>query len=122
MKKLYSLIILLIISLFALTAQPEGYRGQRKTLDNIPCRVRRVDFDSSSKALDIYFSSAIDPRSVRPESITINDSPVRSKITFNRDGNQVRVIIDQKSPFTVRISGIKSYEGNSVESFSKRIQ
>lgn len=116
--------LILLISLSAVFAQTEGYRGQRKTVDNVVCKVSRVEYSEGSGALDIYFTAAVDPRSVSGNSIYIDNSPAGSsvKVTFNRDGTQARVIIKKGLPFTIKISGVKSYDGNTVQPYSKKIQ
>lgn len=117
MKKIYSLIILLIISLSMGFAQ-DGYRGQRKTVDNVDCKVTNVSYSSGAQAIDIYFSSAVDPRSV---NVSIDSSVTVGKITFNRDGTQARVEVSKAPPFTVKITGVKSYDGKAVPAFTKKL-
>lgn len=117
----FSFLILLLSSLCF--AQSEGYRGQRKTVDNITCKVTRVTYSQGDGVLDIYFSSAVDPRTVNANTVFIDSSSIgNSKITFNRDGTQARIMVKKSGGFTVKISGVKSYEGEAIAVYSKKIE
>lgn len=123
MKRLLSFTIILLFSLTAVFAQAEGYRGQRKTVDNVECKVSSVEYLEESGALDIYFTAAVDPRTVNGNTVFIDNDPAGGvKITFNRDGTQARVIINKALPFTLKISGVKSYDGDSVQPYTKKLQ
>lgn len=122
MKKL-AIVCIFLFSLFSVFAQSEGYRGQRKTLDNVECKILKTSYSTEAKSLDIYFSVAIDPRSIMGSNILIDGTPVGSsaKITFNKDGTQVRISISKAPPFTLKISNIKSYDGKSFPSYSGKL-
>lgn len=124
MKRLFSFTIILLLSLSAMFSQVEGYRGQRKTVDNVQCKVSGVEYSGASGTLDIYFTSAVDPRSVNGTTIYVDNSPAGNsiKVTFNRDGTQARVIIKKALPFTLKISGVKSYDGDLVQAYTKKLQ
>lgn len=124
MKKLACFAIISLFSLSAIFAQAEGYRGQRKTVDNVECKISKVDYSEISGALDIFFTAAVDPRSVNGATIYIDNGPVGNgvKVTFNRDGTQARVIINRALPFMLKLSGIKSYDGDQIQSYTKKLQ
>ena len=124
MKRLLSLAIILLFSFYAMFAQSDGYRGQRKTVDNIECKVSSVSFSQAAGTLDIHFSAAVDPRSVNGSTIFIDNSPAgeSAKVTFNRDGTQARVNLKTELPFTLKISGVKSYDGKPVPPYTRKLQ
>lgn len=126
MKRIFSVFALfflcsLLFAQFAQFAQSDGYRGQRNTRSSGECRVTGVSYSSDSGVLDIYFSSAVDPRSVSGSSVFVDNVPVGSgaRATFNRDGTQARISIGKRSSFNLKISGVKSYDGKSVPQYSK---
>lgn len=121
MKK-HVIVCTFLFFLFSVFAQSEGYRGQRKTLDNVECKITNATYSSNTKSLDIFFSVAVDPRTVSSNNIFIDNSPIskNAKITFNKDGTQVRISISNAPPFSLKISNIKSYDGKSFPSFSKK--
>jgi len=124
MKRLFSFTVILLFSFSVFFAQSEGYRGQRRTVENVECRVTNASYSEASGTLDIHFSSAVDPRSVNGNTIYIDNSPAGGsvKVTFNRDGTQARVSFKKTVPFNLKISGVKSYDGAQVATFTKRIQ
>ena len=74
--------------------------------------------------MDIHFSAAVDPRSVNGSTIFIDNIPAggSAKVTFNRDGTQARVNLKTELPFTLKISGVKSYDGKPVQPYTRKLQ
>lgn len=122
MKKILSLFVFLL-SFFLLFSQSDGYRGQRKTLDNVDGKIVNISYSSSNKCLDIFFSVPVDPRSLSGNNIFLDNSPIgrNVKITFNKDGTQARVFVNDAPPFTVKVNNVKSYNGKNLPSYSKKI-
>lgn len=120
MKSVFSVFALFFLCSF-IFSQSDGYRGQRNTRNAAECKVTGVSYSQESGVLDIYFSSAVDPRSVSGSSVFVDNVPVGSgaKATFSRDGTQARISIGKTSSFSLRISGVKSYDGKSVPQYSK---
>lgn len=122
MKKIISLFVFLF-SFLLLFSQSDGYRGQRKTLDNVDGKIINISYSSNNKSIDIFFSVPVDPRSISGNNIFLDNSSIgrNTKITFNKDGTQARVFVNKTPPFTVKINNVKSYNGKNLPSYSKKI-
>ncbi len=97
------------------------YRGNRTYSENLPLKViqsKSKRLDNGLVSLDLIFNQNINPRSVRINSILINNAPLPSGIrfAFNRKGDTIKIIFPMNySSFKVKILKIRSFNGNSIE-------
>lgn len=66
--------------------------------------------------IDIFFEESINPKTLSSSSVLINGENLNpnTKFTFNREGNQVRFIIDSKSNFTIQLINVRTNTGKTV--------
>lgn len=80
--------------------------------------VKAVFTSSSSKSIqiDIFFEESINPKTLTFQNIFINDKPINenTKFIFNREGNQLRFIIDKLDSFSLQINHIKTNTGKTI--------
>lgn len=66
--------------------------------------------------IDIFFEESVNPKTLSSSTILINDTPINSntKIIFNRDGTQVRFVIESQSSFTLQLTNVKTNSGKTI--------
>lgn len=101
MKKLFLLITLLLFSL-------QGFCQERRSSVEIS-RIVTTKVNNSIQ-VDIFFPESIDPRTITTDTILINDKPLskNTKITFNREGTQIRFLIELNDSFSLRLENVKT--------------
>ena len=82
------------------------YRGNRTYTDNLPLRINQTEClrkDGEFVSLSILFNQSINPRSVRPGKILINNKPLppQTRFAFNT--------------FKLKISKIRSFDGSEID-------
>lgn len=129
MKKTFISILVLVISLTALAAQPapgpKPARSQNKLMSEGAVSVNSI---SMSKNGDIYqidfdFSGPVAPQSLSGKSVLINGKPLPPgvKISFNREGTRARFTIETAEEITrIELSGIKALDGQQIPPASQR--
>ena len=97
------------------------YRGSRIYNENLPLKILQTKCarkEDGNVFLEIIFNQSINPRSMRPESILVNNLPVPkfSKFSFNRKGDTIKILVPMNSnSFKLKINQISSFDGKEIE-------
>ena len=97
------------------------YRGNRTYTDNLPLRINQTEClrkDGEFVSLSILFNQSINPRSVRPGTILINNKPLppHTRFAFNKKGDTVKIFLPMNSnTFKLKISKIRSFDGSEID-------
>ena len=97
------------------------YRGSRTYSENIPLKI--VHTKCSRKegelvCLEILFNQSINPRSVKPTSILINNNPVLPpvRLMFSKKGDSIKMLIPMNSTtFKMKVSKIRSFDNTWID-------
>lgn len=97
------------------------YRGNRTYTDNLPLRINQTEClrkDGEFVSLGILFNKSINPRSVRPGTILINNKPLppHTSFAFNKKGDTVKIFLPMNSnTFKLKIFKIRSFDGSEID-------
>ncbi len=97
------------------------YRGNRTYSENLPLKLiqtRATRTDNGFVSLELSFNQSINPRSVRMNSILINNNPLAPEVrfAFNRKGNTIKVFFPMNyNSFKIKLLKIRSFNGNWIE-------
>lgn len=97
------------------------YRGNRTYTDNIPLRIIQTEcthVDDKLVSLSIMFNQSINPRSVRPGTILINNKPLppHTRFAFNKKGDTVKIMFPVNSnTFKLQVLKVRSFDGSEIE-------
>ena len=110
MKKIITLFACLFISLCVFAQGPSSKSENEDLVYKIVTKSVNENIQ-----IDLFFSESINPKSVHSSNILVNGNPIKNtKFTFNRDGNQVRFIIDSNSDFEFELKNIKTNSGKTI--------
>lgn len=104
------------------------YRGSRTVTEEGPLLLRKAScdrMDKSKAVLEISFNQEINPLTITPASIYIDEEqlPSSTKFAFNRMGDTLRTVITtQKDTFKLHIEGVESYSGVPMEAVNIQIK
>ena len=106
------------------------YRGSRMYMENLPLEIvdtRCMWLDESENivVVEVFFNQSINPRTLRYESIAVNDKilPEETRFSFNRKGDTIKLILLAPDDiFTLSVQGIKSYDGTTIEPVEIEVQ
>lgn len=97
------------------------YRGNRTYTDNLPLRINQTEClrkDGEFVSLGILFNKSINPRSVRPGTILINNKPLppHTRFAFNKKGDTVKIFLPMNNnTFKLKIFKIRSFDGSEID-------
>jgi len=97
------------------------YRGSRAYTENIPLKISQIKCVRKNDvfvSLRIIFNQSINPRSVIPGTILIDNMqlPREARLAFNKRGNSIRILLPMSSSFyKLKILKIKSFVGSELE-------
>lgn len=97
------------------------YRGNRTYTDNLPLRINQTECirrDDEFVSLSIVFNQSINPRSVKPGTILINNKslPPYTRIAFNKKGDTIKIFFPTNSDmYKLKISKIRSFDGSEID-------
>lgn len=97
------------------------YRGSRTYSENLPLKIIQTKCtrkDGNMVFVEIMFNQCINPRSIKPESILINNAPLPPfiRFLFNRKGTTVKMIIPLTlSSFKMKVCNICSFDNTIIE-------
>lgn len=98
-----------------------NYRGSRTYNETLPLKVTQVKCNRIAESLvcvEVFFNQSINPRSVKPNSLIINNSqlPFGTRFTFNKKGNTIKIkVYTTGDSFKLRVQDIRSFNGFLVE-------
>ena len=106
------------------------YRGSRMYMENLPLEIvdtRCMWLDESENivVVEVFFNQSINPRSLRYESIAVNDEilPEETRFSFNRKGDTIKLVLFVPDDiFKLTVRGIKSYDGTPIEPVEIEVQ
>lgn len=66
--------------------------------------------------IDIFFEESINPKTLSSNTILINNSQINqnTKFIFNREGTQVRFVIESQTSFTLQLTNVKTNSGKII--------
>ena len=119
MKKTF-LILAFVLFLPAVLSSQAKYRGQRvqESSENgevLSAQAKRVE---GGIQIDVFFSTAVNPATFGGKNVLVNSKPLSSAVkpVFNREGTQVRFVVNADFPIELKIEGVKTGGGNTVAS------
>ena len=98
-----------------------NYRGSRVYMENELLQVADTQverLDDETILLSIIFNQTINPRSVRLDSIIIDDEqlPEDTRFAFNRKGDTIRMILNvSDNDFCLKVQNICAFDGSLIE-------
>ncbi len=99
----------------------KNYRGNRTYSEQIPLMINSVKAVRENEIfvnVEIVFNQNINPRSVKTNSILINNAPLpmETRFSFNKRGDTLRAMIPVKSDtFKFKVQGVSSFEGKCID-------
>lgn len=71
---------------------------------------------NNSIQIDLFFTEPVNPKTISSATIFINGKNVNSntKFTFNRDGTQVRFLIDYTDTFNLKLENIQTITQKNI--------
>ena len=102
MKKLNILLLLLFISFNLFSQNNNQTESQLERI--ITTRI------NDSIQIDLFFAEPVNPKTITSANIYINGKNINSytKFTYNRDGTQVRFLIDYTDSFNLKLENIQT--------------
>lgn len=102
MKKLNILLLLLFISFNSFSQNNNQTESQLERI--ITTRI------NDSIQIDLFFAEPVNPKTITSANIYINGKNINSntKFTYNRDGTQVRFLIDYTDSFSLKLENIQT--------------
>ena len=97
------------------------YRGNRTYSENLPLTIiqtRCTRKEGELVCIELLFNQNINPRSVKPDSILINNNPVLPpvRLMFSKKGDSLKMLIPINSnSFKMKVCKIRSFEGTLIE-------
>ena len=97
------------------------YRGSRTYSENLPLKIIQTKCtrkEGELVCIEIFFNQSINPRSVKPGSILINNNPVLppARPMFSKKGDSLKLLIPiNGNSFKMRVSKIRSFENTLIE-------
>ena len=94
-------------------------------LEIVDTRCMWLDESENIVVIEVFFNQSINPRTLRYESIAVNDEilPEETRFSFNRKGDTIKLILLVPDDiFTLSIQGIKSYDGTTIEPVEIEVQ
>ena len=117
MKKSILLLALFLVLPAVLFSQ-SNYRGQRVAESSeegqiLSAKAKAVD---GGVQIDVFFSVPINPTSFSGKNVLINSKPLASSVkpVFNREGTQVRFVVNSALPIELKIDGLVSGGGSAI--------
>ena len=97
------------------------YRGNRTYTENLPLKLvqaRCVLQEGDLACIALFFNQSINPRSVHPTSILINNTPLPAfvRFQFNKKGDSLKVFMPVKmQSFKLKVCNISAFDGTGIE-------
>ncbi len=97
------------------------YRGNRTYSENLPLKIIQTKCTKKEGKLvfiEIIFNQSINPRSIKPDSILINNTPLPPfvRFLFNKKGTSVKMLVPLTiNSFKMRICNIRSFNNTFIE-------
>lgn len=112
MKKLIILFTLLFIS--------TNIFSQNMVQNNTALERIETKTINNSIQIDVFFSEPINPQTISSATIFIDEKKINSntKFIFNREGTQVRFLIDFTENFCIRFQDIKTINQKTISTES----
>ena len=98
-----------------------NYRGNRTYSENLPLKINQIKctkVDNNMVCIEILFNQNINPRSVKHESLFIDNVllPEICRFSFNKRGDTIKFIAPVRSQtFKLKVQNIRSFEGIVIE-------
>ncbi len=98
-----------------------NYRGNRTYSENLPLKIIQTKCTRKEGELvfiEIFFNQSINPRSVKPASILINNNPVLppARFMFSKKGNSLKLLIPMNNnSFKMKVTKIRSFDNTLIE-------
>ncbi len=98
-----------------------NYRGNRTYSENLPLKIIQTKCTRKEGELvfiEIFFNQSINPRSVKPASILINNNPVLppARFMFSKKGDSLKLLIPMNSnSFKMKVTKIRSFDNTLIE-------
>ncbi|MCR4736035.1 MAG: hypothetical protein K5829_13630 [Treponema sp.] len=117
---------LLSISETSSSSQNEiiNYRGNRKVVSNTDISLLSYSFNNSDEKIiiELNFNQSVNPKSITKDNILIDGEKIcqKCKISFNKNSDSVKILIDGKSLAEVKnieLFNIASIDGGKINSF-----
>ena len=97
------------------------YRGNRTYTENLPLKIiqtKCIIKENEMACIEICFNQSINPRSVKPFSILINNTPLPAytKVLFSKKGDSFKVFCPVNTEtFKLKVQKIKSFDDSEIE-------
>ena len=98
-----------------------NYRGNRTYSENLPLeiiRTKSIRKDIDMVLVIVVFNQNINPRSVGPDSIMVNNMkpPFGARFFFNKKGDTIRILFPVKEDsFKVKVQNVSSFNGAIID-------
>ena len=98
-----------------------NYRGSRTYSENLPLEIiktKSIRKDTDMVLVIVIFNQNINPRSVGPDSIMVNNMkpPVGARFFFNKKGDTIRILFPVKEDsFKVKVQNVSSFNGAIID-------
>ena len=108
MKRIISV---LLIAIFSFMAFAQNGRPNNNLVTRIVTKT-----EGSSVQINIFFSEAVNPRTLGPQSILINGNPINNntKFMYNREGTQVRFYVELNGSFSLKLIHLMTNSGKEI--------
>ncbi len=117
MKKFF-IVLAALTFLPAVFFPQSNYRGQRVLENSDEGKVLSAQAKSlgDTVQIDVFFSTPVNPATFNGKSVFINGKALAAsvKAVFNREGNQVRILVKESLPIELKIEGLKTAAGKAV--------
>ena len=96
------------------------YRGNRTYSEHIPLVVKQLNclrLDEENVIVELVFNQSINPRSVKHNSILINNSALSKDIrfAFNKKGDRIKITVPlMENSFEIKIQNICAFDGSLI--------
>ena len=97
------------------------YRGNRTYSENTPLKIIQTKCtrkEGELVCIEIFFNQSINPRSVKPASILINNNPVLppARFMFSKKGDSLMLLIPMNSDsFKMKVTRIRSFDNTLID-------
>ena len=97
------------------------YRGTRTYNENLPLKIIQTKCahkENEMVYLEIIFNQSINPRSVKPYNILINNKPLSPgvRFAFSKKGDRIKIILPMKvNSFKLKVLEVKSFGGAVID-------
>ncbi|MCQ2590804.1 MAG: hypothetical protein MJ179_10305 [Treponema sp.] len=107
MKKLFILFTLLFISF-------NGF-SQNAVQENFVDRIVTTKINNTIQ-VDIFFTEPVNPKTISASTIYINEKNINAntKFIFNREGTQVRFVIDYAESFLLKLINVETISRKNI--------